>query len=452
MIGPQAGKQTEFLSSTADIVLYGGAAGGGKTYGLLLEAIRYIGVRNFNAVIFRSQFVQIMVPGGLWDTAGELYPKLGGRSRKNPFEYSWARSKARVAFHYLGKDRSKMEEWQGSQIALICFDELTHFTKSQFFYMLSRNRSTCGVKPYIRATTNPDPDSWVREFIDWWIGPDGYAIDERSGVIRWFVHQNDQIFWFDSEEDAKKDFPTIKAKSFTFIHSNLHDNKILMDVNPDYEARLKALSAVDQERFLLGNWDIRAQAGDYFNRGDFEVVDVLPAMVNTVRCWDLAGTKPSEVNPDPDWTVGIKAGVDNDGVFYIIDVVRERLNPAEVKDLLINIASQDGYEVSIRIPQDPGSAGKVVAFDYVRFLAGYSVRHNPVTGNKISRATPASGQAGAKNIKVLRARWNDVFFNEIEGFPDAKHDDIVDALSDCIEELAKQYRPPTFGRLKDFLE
>ena len=59
--------------------------------------------------------------------------------------------------------------------------------------MLSSNRSTCGVKPYIRATTNPDTDSWVRQFIAWWIDEDsGYPIPSRSGKIRWFFIQNDR--------------------------------------------------------------------------------------------------------------------------------------------------------------------------------------------------------------------------------------------------------------------
>jgi len=65
-------------------------------------------------------------------------------------------------------------DWQGAQIALICFDELTHFTASQFFYMASRNRSTCGVKPYIRATCNPDADAG-RRVPGWWI-------DQETGL------------------------------------------------------------------------------------------------------------------------------------------------------------------------------------------------------------------------------------------------------------------------------
>ena len=84
--------------------------------------------------------------------------------------------------------------WQGAQITLICFDELTHFSAHQFFYMVSRNRSTCGVRPYIRATCNPDADSWVADFLTWWIDPEsGLPIPERAGVLRYFVRIAEKI-------------------------------------------------------------------------------------------------------------------------------------------------------------------------------------------------------------------------------------------------------------------
>jgi len=259
--------------------------------------------------------------------------------------------------------------------------------------------------------------------------------------VRWFVNQNDEIFWFDRKIDAVKKFPKIPPKSFTFISSNVYDNQILMEEDPNYIANLEALQAVERERLLNGNWDVRAGAGDYFKRSDFEVHDAHPPMKHQVRCWDLASTVPSESNPDPDWTVGMKAGVDDEGTFWILDVERDRLNPTGVKKLLKNTTTQDGKDVYVRVPQDVGSAGKVVAHDYVKMLAGYKVKAEPVTGSKEVRATPASSQAGVGNIKVMRGKWNEVFFKELEGFPLASHDDIVDTLSDCIEELTDWKTP-----------
>ena len=440
-IQPQKGKQSQFLQSSADIVVYGGSAGGGKTYGLLLEAVRNINIPNFGAVIFRQSLTQIVKEGGLYDTAETIYPLIGARGVKgNSLTFHWDRYGTKINFSYLARDVD-VYGWQGTQIPLICFDELTQFSRKMFFYMLSRNRSVCGVRPYIRATTNPDPDSWVRELVDWWIDDEGFAIEERSGVIRYFVHQNDELHWFDTEDAAKSVFPTIPAKSFTFISSNVYDNKILIDQNPDYIGNLEALGRVERSQLLHGNWDVRPGAGDYFQRSNFEIFDVAPKMKHIVRCWDLAGTKPSEVNPDPDWTVGTKAGVDFDGVFWVLDVVRHRSNPTEVKRILSATTSQDGRNVRVRIPQDAGSAGKVVAQDYIKALAGYNVIAKPVTGSKEIRAKPASSQAGINNIKLLRGAWNEPFLRELESFPDAAHDDQVDTLSDAIEELTNVRAP-----------
>jgi Terminase large subunit, T4likevirus-type, N-terminal/Anti-CBASS protein Acb1-like len=199
-IGPQPGPQTQFLSSPADIAIYGGAAGGGKTFAELLEPLRHVSNKDFGAVIFRRTTPQITNEGGLWDESGKLYPMLG--AKPNQTDLSWTfPSGATVSFKHLEHEKTVLN-WQGSQVPLLCFDELTHFSQKQFWYMLSRNRSMCGVRPYVRATCNPDADSWVAELIAWWINQDtGYPIPERAGVLRWFVRIGDSIIWADRPED-----------------------------------------------------------------------------------------------------------------------------------------------------------------------------------------------------------------------------------------------------------
>jgi hypothetical protein len=181
---PQSGPQTAFLASPADIVVYGGAAGGGKSFGLLLEPLRHAQKPDFRAVVFRRTSPQITAGGGLWDTAAKVYPRLGADPNRSALKYRFP-SGAEVAFRHLQHEETK-HDYDGSQLALIGFDELTHFTATQFFYLLSRNRSTAGVRPYVRATCNPDAGSWVKPFIQWWIDPlTGYPIPERVGVLRW---------------------------------------------------------------------------------------------------------------------------------------------------------------------------------------------------------------------------------------------------------------------------
>ena len=159
ILKPQKGPQEDFLANKADIVIYGGAAGGGKTFGLLLEPLRHIDNKDFGVVIFRRVSTQINAEGGLWDTALQMYMPLGISYKTQPYQITFP-SGAKITFSHLQYEKD-VYSYQGSQIPLICFDELTHFTETQFWYMLSRNRSMCGVKPYIRATCNPDADSWV---------------------------------------------------------------------------------------------------------------------------------------------------------------------------------------------------------------------------------------------------------------------------------------------------
>lgn len=433
---PQKGPQEDFLMSKADIVIYGGAAGGGKTFGLLLECLRHKSNNGFNAVIFRKQSTQVRNPGGLWDESMAMYPYVNAVPYQSDLTWKFP-SGAKIKFAHMEHEKDKFS-WQGSQIPLIAFDELTHFSWGQFVYMLSRNRSTCGVKPYVRATCNPDSDSWVRKFIDWWIDNEtGYAIPERSGKIRWFVVVNDETFWSSRREALIEKFPDSIPKSVTFINSTVYDNKVLLEKDPGYIANLKAMPKYEREQLLMGNWNIRPEAGMFFQRTYFEMVRALPKGTQAIRYWDRAATKETGSN-DPDWTVGLKLEKDQHGVFYISDIVRLRESPLGVLNAIKNTALQDGFSVKIGIEQDPGQAGVSEADYLVRQLSGFPVYTNKVSKDKVTRALPVSSQCEANNVKMLIAKWNEEFFREAENFPEGAHDDQIDALSGAFNMMAEQ--------------
>jgi hypothetical protein len=262
-IYPQQGFQMAVLTTPADIAIIGGGAGGGKTYALLMEASRHQYNADFGAVVFRRTYPMIMNEGGLWDTSKQLYPLVGAMSREQQLDWKFP-SGASVSFRHLQLERN-VQDWQGSQVPLIIFDELTHFTKYQFWYMLSRNRSTCGVRPYVRASCNPDPDSWVAELIAWYIGEDGFPIPERAGVIRWFTRDGEQMVWGDTAEEviAKAphlfagDLAATRPKSFTFIPGSIYENKKLLEVNPEYLGNLMAQDVETRAQLLEGNWKVK---------------------------------------------------------------------------------------------------------------------------------------------------------------------------------------------------
>jgi predicted phage terminase large subunit-like protein len=446
-ISGQPGPQTEFLRTPADICIFGGGAGGGKTVGLILEPLRHVArVADFSAVLFRRTMPQITNPGGLWDESGKFYPRIGGIPLLGAREWRWPRG-GKIKFSHL-QYGSTVYDWQGAQITLICFDELTHFTAHQFFFMVSRNRSTCGVKPYIRATCNPDADSWVADFLSWWIDQEtGLPIPERAGCLRYYIRASEKLIWADGPEellqylprpgDLPPDVDPPRPISVTFIPANVFDNPALLRVNPEYLSWLLSLPLLERERLLGGNWKIRPNAGLYFKREWCAVVDEVPADLEMVRYWDLAATEKTEFN-DPDWTVGIKLGRDKNGGYWLVDMVRGRANPGDVERLLVNTATQDGNRVRIGFGKDPGQAGKAQALHLVRALSGFSVTAAPDSGDKLTRFGPLSSQCRAGNVKIRRAPWNEDLFYALEGFPDLAHDDEVDACSGALEMLNPQ--------------
>ena len=455
IIKPQEGPQTMFLSSEADIVVYGGAAGGGKSWGLLLEPVRNKNVKGFNATIFRTQFTDLIRAGSLWEESYKLYDGIKGAYPKLGDKQWIFRNKAgdimsKVTFAYINEQN--MGTYKGSQLCMIGYDELTDFSSKVFFFMLSRNRSTCGVIPYIRATCNPDPDSWVAEFISWWIDQEtGYAIPERSGVIRWMIRRDEKIYWADSKEelcerfDLKTAEEQLEPRSVTFIASSVYDNQELLKVNPQYLGNLKAMAEVERERFLKGNWKIKPAAGMYFKRSQVGVIENEPDdIVAVCRAWDFASTEKTEEN-DPDYTSGVLMGKRKNGKYIVLGAINVRVSAGDVEKLLLNTAMADrmkyGRKYSIRLPIDPGAAGKIVANSYVKKLAGYAVVSERVTGSKILRATPFASQWQNGNVEVLAGEWNDMYFSQLEFFPEGKHDDMVDGSSDAFNELSK----PTFN-------
>lgn len=433
---PQPGPQTMFLSTSADIAIYGGSAGSGKSFGLLLEPLRHLYNPKFGAVIFRRNSTQVRNVGGLWHESMPMYTQCGAHPREAFLEWIFPAG-WRLKFGHLEYEKT-VYDWQGAQVALLGYDELTHFSYTQFFYMLSRNRSSSGVPGYVRATCNPDADSWVRVFIDWWIGPDGYAIPERSGVLRWFIRRDDLLIWGDSREEMLAKYGADEIpKSVTFISASIFDNKILMEKDPSYVSNLRALSRVERLRLLGGNWDVRASGGMIFQREWFPIVDAVPGgWVSSIRFWDRAATKPNESNTDPDWTRGLRLLRYPNNTFLVADVKSLRDTPGQVEKLVINVAGHDGKQTRIMSQQDPGSAGVAEAQNFVRMLAGFDARTIVISKDKLTRAKPVSAHAEVGNIMILRAPWNEEFFTELENFPDGKHDDQVDCLSGAYNALA----------------
>jgi hypothetical protein len=260
-------KQQEVFNSKVDIAISGGAAGGGKSALAAAIAADQSKIINekYRCVIFRRTHAQARNPGGMVDETKRWYPTLNGRLNESRLEWVFP-SGAKVTLSHLQHEKDRLN-WQGTALCTIIWDELTHFTETQFWYLMSRARSISGIRPIIRATCNPDADSWVANLINWWIGDDGYPNPDRAGVSRWFVRKGLDTIWRDTREELLEIFPSSDPKSLAFYPSKLEDNQALMTADPNYKGMLESLSdPVEVARLLDGNWKIRSSESRLFKQ------------------------------------------------------------------------------------------------------------------------------------------------------------------------------------------
>jgi len=173
--------------------------------------------------------------------------------------------------------------------------------------------------------------------------------------------------------------------------------------------------------------------GALFREEYFETIETLPNnIVNQVRWWDLADTPADPRVPIEKRgaaTAGVRGAFTSDYKLIIVDVKEFWKGHGDVEKSILETARSDGQMVKIKIPQDPGSAGKTVVRDYTRLLAGYDVEGIPERGDKEERARPLASWAKVNKIYLLRGEWNKRFKYVMKRFPRGKHKDIIDAAS-----------------------
>ena len=258
---PNPGPQTFFLAAPEREVLYGGAAGGGKSYAMLADPLRYMGHSAFSGLLLRHTTEELREL--IWKSQ-EMYPKIYPGIKWSERKMQWvAPSGARLWFSYLDRDEDVLR-YQGLAFSWVGFDELTQWsTPFAWNYMRSRLRSTAPDLPiFMRATTNPGGPghAWVKKmFID--PSPPGKA------------------FWAtDSETGKRLEYPAGHSKAGQplfkrrFIPAMLTDNPYL-STQGDYETMLLSLPEHQRKQLLEGNWDVSEGAAfPEFNR-QIHVID-----------------------------------------------------------------------------------------------------------------------------------------------------------------------------------
>src|SRR4030042_379784 len=168
-IKPQP-KQELFLMSQADITIYGGTAGSGKTFAEILAPLINTDDPNFNAVFFRRTRPELTVGGGIWDTSNKVYPRFNAVPNETSLRWKFP-SGATVKFAALQYDKDA-NSYQSAALPLEIFDEVPQFTAYQFFYLITRNRAPTGYNKscWVMASGNAEP-GWLADLIAWWWDP-----------------------------------------------------------------------------------------------------------------------------------------------------------------------------------------------------------------------------------------------------------------------------------------
>lgn len=445
-------QQLILLDDTTDILLCGGGAGGGKSHTCLTKALKYINDPSARVMIVRRSYPMLKLSGGLVDESKAIYSHFGGILKVQALTWVFPNG-ATIQFAALP---DKLSEWQGLQATHILVDESAEFKQEEILFLMSRLRSA-KYKGHMNMTMtcNPDRSSFLYEWVK-------FSLDEATGVplagtedrVRYFVNVGGKMEWSENKDELVEKFgKAIKPVSFRFIPLTVYDNPILLKNNPSYLNNLLSQPRVNQLRFLHGSWTAKAEGAGFFNRDWIEIVDHPPVNpVGRVRSWDLAASVPSESNPNPDWTAGVKMSRDKMGIYYIEDVNRFRKLTDGVLREIVDTANHDGLaETKVTIPRDSGAGGKTANAFFIRTLAenGVAAKSVVMSGHsgKIQRFLPFCSYAESGGVKLVRGDWNEDFLAELEDFIGSRNqkDDQVDATSDAFNELSKQIQLPTFA-------
>lgn len=485
VIGPQSPFQEQYLNSSARILVAGGAAGSSKSHVGLMRHLRWMHDPLYRGFCLRKNSTAIMKSGGLFDAAVHLYSQVDDIKIKLKDQRIVFSSGSSVSFSHYENDKAG-QLYHGLELSNVFYDEATHASESHIWWLISRLRTKAKVDPSIWLTANPDPDSFLFDWVKWWLFPEGHPQygmpdPEKNGKVRWILRKDGIIYWGDSKEEmivryGNPNLPVDHPKqarplSFQVLLGTIYDNPYLIENQPEYLASLEALPDVERRRLLLGDWTAREQNSTHFMRSWCrEVVEEPHAseILHTVRSYDLASSLKSDANPSPDYTSTCKVSKLKSGDYLVHDVQRTRIRFGDWKKFILDNATRDGYDVDVILPLDPGAAAKAATGLLTREIseAGFRVRTLQTTKSKLDRFRPVSSLAQNGHLVFLKNcgidhenkiyNDNNFFYKELESFNglrrsgESGHDDIVDSLSDSVAILAQKIQIPSFiGKLSE---
>ena len=326
-------KQYEFMRRWEDEALYGGAAGGGKSDALVIEATRQVHIPHYRALILRKTYPEL---SELIEKSERYYlPAFPGAKFNASRNYWTFPSGAIIRFGAMHHARDKTK-YQGRAFDFIAFDELTHFTWEEYSYLISRNRPNGpGTRVYMRSTANPGGvgHGWVKDYF--------ITAAPPMTTIRKAVE-------FTRPDGGKEE----RERTRIFVPASVFDNRKLLENDPDYPSRLASMPDAERRALLYGDWDSfsgqvftewRNDPAHYADRRFTHVIDPFPVPEHwaVYRGFDWGYSRPFSVGW---WAVGKDGcmyrirelygctGEPNTGVKWTSDQVAAKIREIEAED------------------------------------------------------------------------------------------------------------------------
>ena len=411
---------------------------------MTMIAARYLDDPNYRATFLRRKTPQLMKSGNLWDKGHLIFGAL-------PKEYQprWLKGDEKVAifpngikisYSHMLLEKDK-ENFQGAEMTGFFIDEALQFTWSQITYLFSRMRSNSKYPSRMILSGNPSPDHEIALMIDWYLDEEGYPDPEKEGVTRYFLVIDDECVWANTEKELIERFRTEdytpKPLSFSALFSTVYDNPICIKQNPGYLSFLEGLPKIEKARLLHGNWYMRPEGSNYFQREWLNKLDYFPRLVTRCRSLDKAASEVSDINRFPDFTASIGMGKTEEGDVVIFgnycdsnyDKDTEcyghfRKRPGEREKIILAQAIHDGKNTVIVQPEDPGSGGKSEFLQSSKDLIGqgFVVRKDPActTAGKLKRFEPFSAACQNGMVSIVESSFDiktlNYIYKELEAF------------------------------------
>lgn len=449
---------------------------------MLLRALMQVDDPHHNAIIFRRTTTALR--DGMYGEAKHMYKPWNPRVQEQPMRFQFP-SGAVVKFNHMEHDKTAEDDHQGKQYSLVVFDEGTQFSEYQVQYLVGRLRSAADGDSQMFISCNPDPDSFLRTWIDWWLDEDGYPDPAKSGLIRYYVVVGDSLKFADTEEELLERFPEVMyienkltkemiyvpPRTMTFVGGTIFDNPALIEANPGYLAALNSLGAIEKARKLDGNWNVRPEGANYFQRTWLHKATHVPTGAVYCRAWDKAATEPNDNNRSPDYTASIKMAKTREGDFYLVGDFspenfdkkdpqvlgrfRERPGSRDVK--IERQSAHDGVDVTVVFSQDPGAAGVTEYTESSKklIMKGHKVQKDPMPpiNSKISRFSPFSSACENGIVYIVESTFTPdtlkAFYGENEAFDGerstaTRKDDWPDTCASAFNWLCRKAVLPAF--------